>query len=420
VEALQSGDAAQLGALMVEAQAHFDRCAMPACPGELTAPVLHRVLSYEPLKPHVWGGKGVGSQGDGSAQFVARSKSDQQAVVDILERDLGMPCIQVTLSSRSLSRGDRPRDRRAVPVIAAEDLPLVVHEAPPVRKAVIPAAGLGTRLFPATKATKKELFPVIDRDGIAKPAILLIVEEALQAGIQDIVIIVQQADLDSFQMFFDGHAAGGDPDRLPPHLQMYAQRIEEMGSYVSFVIQHVQQGFGHAVYSARKAIGSEPFLLMLGDHIYHSSGSRSCVQQLLDAYQEYGMSVLGLRRVPEPDVVLYGTATGAWLVEQRLLNVAQFVEKPPVDYARTHLRVSGLPKDEYLAFFGQYVIKPQVFDYLEEQIDDDEREQGEFQLTSALDRLRQEEGFLGLLMEGQCFDIGLPETYLHTLQEFRR
>jgi UTP-glucose-1-phosphate uridylyltransferase/mevalonate kinase len=420
VQALQSGDAEQLGVLMAEAQAHFDRYAIPACPEELTAPVLHRVLNYEALKPHVWGGKGVGSQGDGSAQFVARSKADQQAVVDILERDLAMPCLKVTLYGSSQACDTVPHvSRSAIEVLVVDPLP-VNHNALPVRKAVIPAAGLGTRLFPATKATKKEFFPVIDRDGIAKPAILLIVEEALEAGIEEVIIIVQRADVDHFQLFFNGHAADGDHAQLPPRLQVYAQRIQEMGSRVSFVIQPTQQGFGHAVYSARESVGDEPFLLMLGDHIYHSSKARSCVQQLLDAYEEYGVSVLGLRRVLESDVAHYGTAVGAWLAEHRLLNVAQFVEKPSVDYARTHLRVSGLPEDEYLAFFGQYIIKPRVFDYLEEQIDNDLREQGEFQLTSALDRLRREEGFLGLVVEGQCFDIGLPETYLQTLQEFRQ
>lgn len=92
VDSLHDSDDEQLGTLMVEAQEFFDRYATPACPEELTVPVLHRVLNYEPLKPHIWGGKGVGSQGDGTAQFIARSETDQQAVIEIIERDLGMPC----------------------------------------------------------------------------------------------------------------------------------------------------------------------------------------------------------------------------------------------------------------------------------------------------------------------------------------
>ena len=186
--ALQVGDAERGGALMVEAQAFFDRYAAPACPEELTAPVLHRVLGYEPLKPHIWGGKGVGSQGDGTAQFAARSAADQQAVIEIIERDLRMLCLKLTL---------RPGQK--------------------VRRAVIPAAGFGTRLFPATKATKKELFPIVDRDGIAKPAILLIVEEALQAGIDDVIIIVQEHDLEAFESFFNVQVTIENYNRLPRH-----------------------------------------------------------------------------------------------------------------------------------------------------------------------------------------------------------
>ena len=99
VDALQAGDARRLGELMVEAQAYFNQYAVPACPEELAAPVLHKVLGYEPLKTHIWGGKGVGSQGDGSAQFVARSSDDQRAVIEIVERDLGMACLKMTLQS---------------------------------------------------------------------------------------------------------------------------------------------------------------------------------------------------------------------------------------------------------------------------------------------------------------------------------
>ena len=119
-----------------------------------------------------------------------------------------------------------------------------------VRKAVIPAAGFGTRLFPATKATKKELFPIIDRDGIAKPAILLIVEEALEAGIEEIFIVVQESDLDEFQAFFKNQITIENYNKLPRHFQDYSHRILEMGRRVTFIIQTNQEGFGHAIYCA--------------------------------------------------------------------------------------------------------------------------------------------------------------------------
>jgi len=391
VDALQSGDTERLGALMVEAQAFFDRYAQPACPEELTAPVLHRVLQYEPLKPHIWGGKGVGSQGDGTAQFIARSEADQQAVIEIIKRDLKLPCLTLTLRT-----GQK------------------------VRKAVIPAAGFGTRLFPASKAAKKELFPIIDRDGIAKPAILLIVEEAINAGIDEVIIIVQEHDLEPFQTFFNVQVTIENFNKLPRHFQVYAQYLLDIGRRVSFVIQPTQEGFGHAVYCAREAVGGEPFLLMLGDHLYRSNNGKSCAQQLIEAYNRYGISVLGLRRTLEDEIGNFGTATGVWTEENLLINITEFAEKPTLDYARSNLRTPGLPEDEYLTVFGQYIIKPQLFDYLEEHITNNVRERGEFQLTSALDRLRREDGFLGLILDGQRFDIGLPEHYLETLQTYHQ
>jgi UTP-glucose-1-phosphate uridylyltransferase len=389
-EALEAGDGEKLGALMVEAQQFFDRYATPACPEELTAPVLHRVLNYEPLKSHIWGGKGVGSQGDGTAQFIARSRDDQRAIIQIIERDLKMTALEMTLSP-----------------------------APQVRKAVIPAAGFGTRLFPASKATKKELFPVVDQDGIAKPAILLIVEEALNAGLDEVIIVVQEDDRADFDDFFNVQVSIENYNKLPRHFQEYARRLLDIGQRVKFAIQRRQEGLGHAVYCAREFIGDEPFFLMLGDHLYRSETEHSCAQQLLDAFTQHGTSVLGLRRTPETLLANFGTATGVFLDEGKLLNITEFAEKPTVDYARSNLRLSALPEGEYLTVFGQYIIKPQIFEYLEEHIKNNVRERGEFQLTSALDRLRREDGFMGLIVQGRRYDIGLPDYYLETLRTYR-
>ena len=298
MDALRDSDAERLGALMTEAQVFFDRYATPACPEELTSPVLHQVLGYEPLKPHILGGKGVGSQGDGTAQFICRTETDQQAVIEILERDLHLPALKLTIT---------PQQK--------------------VRKAVIPAAGFGTRLFPATKATKKELFPIIDRDGIAKPAILLIVEEALEAGIEEVIIIVQKNDLEDFRSFFNEQISIENYNKLPPQFQEYSRRLLEIGRRVTFVVQTAQEGFGHAVYCAREAVGDEPFLLMLGDHIYRSDGDTSCARQLLDAYQRHGQSLVGLRRTPEDQIGSFGTVTGVWLEDESLLNVSRVRRK---------------------------------------------------------------------------------------------
>ena len=391
VDSLHQSDAEQLGKLMVEAQSMFDRYAAPACPEELTAPALHRVLNYAPLQSYIYGGKGVGSQGDGTAQFLAKSAEDQEHAIQIIENELKLSCLRLTLPA-----------------------------GPKVRKALIPAAGFGTRLFPASKATKKELFPVIDRDGIAKPAILLIVEEALQAGIEEVIIIVQKDDLEDFHSFFNTQISIENYNKLPAPFQEYSRRILEMGQRIKFVTQTTQEGFGHAVYCAREAIGNEPFLLMLGDHLYRSNSNISCAQQLVDAYQQHGTSIVGLRVTPENMIANFGTAAGVWVEENRLLNINEFSEKPTMEYARNSLRIPNLPEDQYLTVFGQYILNPVIFDFLELHIKHNLRERGEFQLTSALDRVRQTDGFLGLVMDGRRFDIGLPDYYLDTLVNYRR
>jgi UTP--glucose-1-phosphate uridylyltransferase len=128
---------------------------------------------------------------------------------------------------------------------------------------------------------------------------------------------------------------------------------------------------------------------------------------------------LGLRRTPEDQLASFGTATGVWMEGgDELLNITEFAEKPTVDYARLNLQVPGLPEDEYLTVFGQYLIKPKLFEYLQEHIENNVRERGEFQLTSALDRLRQEDGFVGVIVQGKRYDIGQPAYYLETLQTF--
>ena len=392
MQALCDSDPQRLGALMTEAKGFFDRYATPACPEELTSPVLHRVLEYEPLKPHILGGKGVGSQGDGTAQFICRTEADQQAVIQILERDLHLLALKLTIT---------PQQK--------------------VRKAVIPAAGYGTRLFPASKATKKELFPIIDRDGIAKPAILIIVEEALEAGIEEVIIVVQKNDLEEFRFLFNEQISIENYNKLPPQFQEYSRRL--LGDRTAC----------HLCCSERTG-------RLWSRRLLHprSRGRRTIPADARRPYLQVGQcdalcsSITGCipAHRPKPGGHTPHPRAPDWQLRRRYRRLAGrsqpaqcqrvFAEKPTPDYARTNLRVPGLPEGEYLTLFGQYIIKPKLFDYLKEHIENNVREHGEFQLTSTLDRLRQEDGFLGLVMDGTRFDIGRPDEYLETLSAFRQ
>jgi UTP-glucose-1-phosphate uridylyltransferase/mevalonate kinase len=389
VAAIEKGNAEALGKLMVESQAEFDKYCMPACPSQLTSPVLHKLLSWPSIQPHILGGKGVGSQGDGTAQLLVKDEATQDQVIKLIESELSMSCLKLTISS-----------------------------AKKVRKAVIPAAGFGTRLFPATKVIKKELFPIIDKNGVAKPAIQVIIEEALAGDIEEICVVVQKGDRGLFEEYFHTPPPVEYFAKLSKEAQKISDYIIEIGHHITFIEQQTQNGFGDAVYCAKQWVGNEPFLLMLGDHLYSSDTDVSCSRQLLDIYEKYGRSVVGLKLTPAELIRHFGTVTGTWAEPQSVISITEFAEKPDSEYAAEHLRLEGMPDDQYCTVFGQYVLSPRIFEFLEEHITNNIREKGEFQLTSCLDKLRIEDGFMGYLVQGKRFDIGLPQVYLQTMQEF--
>jgi UTP-glucose-1-phosphate uridylyltransferase/mevalonate kinase len=389
VEAIESGDATQLGDLMREAQANFDSTLAPLCPSQLTAPVLHELLINDDLASLVFGGKGVGSGGDGAAQLLCRDADSQARVIDVVERRLGLHC-----------------------------LPLTVQSATRVRKAVIPAAGYGTRLFPASKVVKKELFPVVDQTGRAKPAILAIVEELLQSGIEQIAIVIQERDREAFEGLFGVLSVPDNYRKLSQRDQAYCDELLEMRRRLSFITQESQQGFGHAVLCAREWVGREPFLLSLGDYIYRSDNETTCTRQILEVYERHGGSVVSVKPVPEALLGRLGFVGGRWMVEGSLLEISEFIEKPDAETAREHLRVEGLASGEYLGLFGQYVLSSTIFDLIADGAAAHRMGGEELQLTPYLDRLRIQEGFLAFLVRGRSYDIGVPDSYRETVWEF--
>ena len=285
-------------------------------------------------------------------------------------------------------------------------------------KAVIPAAGFGNHLFPATKTLKKEMFPIIDRDGRAKPVIMVIVEQVLNAGIEEVALIIQRSDLELFEDFFHKRLPVEHVNKLSHEDQRYVQHIIDIGNKVSFIIQESQEGFGHAVHCAREWVGDSAFMLMLGDHLFSSDTDTPCITQLMDLYERTGRSVVGLQETPKEKIKHFGCASGVWEEGGNFLSITEFAEKPTVDYAREHLQVQHVKDGHFLTIFGQYILTPRIFELLGENIDNSMREGGEFQLTSCLDRLRKEEGFAGLRMQGRRFDVGMPADYRDTVIDF--
>ncbi len=286
-----------------------------------------------------------------------------------------------------------------------------------VRKAVITAAGRGTRMFPATTTIQKEMLPLMDCDGICKPAIQVIIEEALDSGIEEVCLVVNPHN----RAQIEAHFRPLPPDEIrlfkgKDWALLQSARIQQIASRLTFVEQTTPEGYGHAVWCARDFVGKEPFLLMLGDHIYTSGSERRCTRQVMDVYEKYGSSVSAVQQTPEELLHLFGTVRGNLVQENpRVYEVDAIVEKPTREYAQEHLRVGGLLWGMYLCFFGINVFNASLFDSLEHAIRGDLREKGEFQLTSAQERLRASgETMVAFEVVGDRHDIGIPFGYAQT------
>lgn len=393
VRLMNEGDVPALGALMTEAQQLFDTQVAPLCPEELTAPKLHAVLNDPQIAPLVYGGKGVGSQGDGSVQFLAKDAACQQQLVDYLKQQ-GMRAYPLTVKPR--------------------------HS---IRKAIIPVAGFGTRLYPETRMLKKDFFPIVDRDGMVKPVILILLEELLASGIEDVCIILgSEAERQQYRDFFETRLPEEHLRKLNPQAQAYEQKIMSMAQHLHFVYQTEKRGFGHAVSQAAKFAGNEPVLLLLGDTIYRSSIGKPCCLQFIEAYDRFCKPMVSIHETPLEMVSHYGILAGKWEDKaDSVMEVEQFVEKPTAAYAEEHLAVKGNDgQQRYYSVFGQYVLTPEVFAQLAEDVkESDARGDGkEVELTAALEKVRQRIGLMAVRLKGEMFDMGLPQTYRSTIVGF--
>jgi UTP--glucose-1-phosphate uridylyltransferase len=289
-----------------------------------------------------------------------------------------------------------------------------------VRKAVITAAGRGTRQYPASSAVQKEMFPLVDRDGLTKPVIQIIGEEALGSGIEEICIITQPGEEKQYREYFKRL----DEDMLKVFkgkdwALIESEKLDAFGERLSFAEQHSPEGFGHAVYQARRFVGDEPFLLMLGDHVYISSTKDRCARQLINVYEEFpGTSaVTGVQPTVESQLHLFGTIRGNPIDARRGIYAAELIiEKPSIETARQQLSTPGIPAGNYLSHFGIHVFSPQIFDSLEYLMKNNLREKGEIQLTAAQDHLRQQTAgrYLCAINEGQRCDTGIPYGLMET------
>ena len=264
-----------------------------------------------------------------------------------------------------------------------------------VRKAVIPAAGLGTRFLPATKATPKEMLPIVD-----KPTIQYIIEEALASGIEDILIITGRSKR-AIEDHFD-RSIELELNLEAAHKEQELEMVRKISDIrIHYIRQKEPRGLGHAILCAQQFIGDEPFAVLLGDDVVDSRVP--ALKQLIDVYERTGASVLGVQEVPQEKVSSYGIVASQPTGEKRTFTVHDMVEKPKVEEAPSRLAV-----------LGRYVINPEIFPILEHTAPG---RGNEIQLTDALKVLAKEQPMYAYNFEGRRYDVGDKQGFLEATVE---
>ncbi|MDQ0873219.1 UTP--glucose-1-phosphate uridylyltransferase [Paenibacillus sp. V4I3] len=264
-----------------------------------------------------------------------------------------------------------------------------------VKKAIIPAAGLGTRFLPATKAMPKEMLPIID-----KPTIQYIVEEAIESGIEDIIIVTgkgKRAIEDHFDNAFELEYKLMEAGKL--ELLKEVQRSSKVE--IHYIRQKEPKGLGHAIWCARRFIGDEPFAVLLGDDIV--SAQVPCLRQLIQQYETTGASVIGVQTVPDDQTYRYGIVDPL-KQKGRLYQVNNFIEKPPLGQAPSNL-----------AIMGRYILTPEIFQFLELH---ETGAGGEIQLTDAIQKLNEIQQAYAYNFEGIRYDVGEKLGFILTTLDF--
>jgi len=264
-----------------------------------------------------------------------------------------------------------------------------------IKKVIIPAAGLGTRFLPATKAMPKEMLPIVD-----KPTIQYIVEEAIESGIEDIIIVTGKGKR-SIEDHFD-YAFELEDNLFKRQKYDLLEEVRQSSKVdIHYIRQKEPRGLGHAIWCARKFVGNEPFGVLLGDDVVQSD--TPCLKQLIDVYNKLDQSILGVKRVLESETNRYGIIETSYR-EGRLFEVSNLVEKPKISEAPSNI-----------AIMGRYILTPEIFEILDEQ---EVGIGGEIQLTDAIQRLSERQRVYAYEFEGTRYDVGDKLGYIKTSIEF--
>lgn len=394
VHYIKTGDYVNLGKLMNEAQDIFDKKVAPASWAELKAPILHSILNDKIVASLSYGRKGVGSQGDGSVQFLAKDADCQLKLVHYLNNE-NNDCISAYA--------------------------LTIKPSHRVHKAIIPVVGYGTQLFPYTRKIKKEFFPIIDSECIVKPAILILLDQLYASGIDEICLIVNnENDINAYKEYFHEPILDAQKKELPISMIEQEIRIKNIGKILSFTVTNDKKGLGNAILQCKDFCGDESVLLIFSDTLYKSNSLKTCSEQLIEAYEQFEKPLISIRKTLLNDISRYGCLSGIWQDnDMKILKIKHIKEKPDKQYAENYLGVRDVYGNiNYFKLFGQYIITPDIFNEISQKIMNN-LDNNEVGITEVMEVIINSTELYGIELNGDMFTLETIEDIKNTVNIFQ-
>ncbi len=366
IKLFEDGKAKELGELMSKAQDMFDKYVSPLSPKELASPKLHEVLNDETIKKLSYGGKGVGSQGDGSVQFIVENESKQKKLIKYLNKKLDLDAYPLKIE-KSIKKNK-------------------------VRKAIIPLAGMGTRMYPFTNSIPKSFIPIV-KDNQFKPIVQILIEELVDAGIETIGLVINRNQKELYDTFFT---------KLEDN--------KELINHIEYYYQDEQLGLGDAVLCAKDLINNEPFLLVLGDQFYTSFEENSCTKQLLDIYDRLQKNVISVYKTDLKNVEKYGVFFGK-TINKGTYKITNIIEKPTIELAKSNNLFKN--KNDYYIAFGEYIFDNKILKYLEKY--KKKNPDTIIPFTEFINIVYDD--IYSYITNGKMYDIGNINSYIDTIKD---
>ena len=374
LKALEKGDIFEFGKIMTKAQVLIDESAGKICK-DLEGPRLHEIMNDKFIKEMSYGAKGIGSNGDGAIEILAKDKLSQESIINYLK-------VYYHLNPFKLD----------------------INKTYKIKKAVIPVSGFGTRVYPFTRTIKKSFLPVVDGEFV-KPLILKLVEDLDKVGIEEILLIIGRDEEEIYSDFFKKPLSIDHFESLTDEQKEYELNIIRLGEKIIFKVQEEKLGYGHAVLESREFAGNDAVLMILGDTIYKSNRDESCIGQVLGMYDKLNKPIISLHELSVDDLKYYGIAKGN--LNNNLMKIEEIIEKPSLEVAEK-LKVNN----KYYGTFGISIINNSIYDALSHE------ENKEMEFTKAIDIASKKGEVFGYVVDGYQFDLGNPISYQKTMKEF--